>query len=118
MKPAFNQRVPDPEFRSMAAGFFNRLPSLTFWETLDDMSRGCSITYNYDIMTFSWDDDDDVPPAGFVLFELFEDRELVAAQDFVSIVRTAIAAEAKGNREQVQKGEQILERIAARLNCS
>ena len=51
-------------------------------------------------------------------FELFEDRELVAAQDFVAIVRTAIAAEAKGIREQVQKGEQILERIAARLNCS
>ena len=63
-------------------------------------------------MTFSWDDDDDVPPPGFAPLERFEDRELVAGQDFLAIVRTAIAAQAKGNRAQVQTGEQILQRIA------
>lgn len=109
------QRVADPHFRSLAAGFLNVIPRLTFWGVMNDIADGYSIGYEYHTCTFSWDGSGDAPPAGSVAVELFEDREILNTEDFLKLIRQAIESEIDLAPSQHESGMELLDRISRRL---
>ncbi len=108
------QRVADPGFCSLGAGFFNVIPSLTFWDLVGDIADGYSVNFEYHHCTVPWEENDDAALDGKVIFELFEDRETVSVERFLHLIRMAIESEVRTNPRQTSRGMELLRRIEDR----